>query len=267
MLTEIKAFMRQDFLTQTSYRIRTLISIAGFLVPIVPVFFIANAIDPLLGDSIADQGGEYFGFLVVGLAAQRILYTAMMGLPGSVSSTIRTGTLEALFVTPIRLSTLVTGLVSYRMLWVIAEAFMLILAGTLLGADIALSRVPIALAIVVAITVTYFAFGLIGGAAMLAFRTMGPLSAVVGLSSVFLGGVFYPTEVIPSWLRGISDYIPLTYGLRALRKTLLEGMSAFDVAGDITIMLAFMVGLVAVGWVLFNQAFQYARRSGSLSQY
>lgn len=267
MLAEIKGFLRQDFLTQTSYRIRTLYSVAGFLVPVVPVFFIANAIQPLLADSIADQGGEYFGFLVVGLAAQRILFTAMSGLPGSVASTIRTGTLEALFVTPIRLSTIVAGLVSYRMLWGIAEAVMLILAGAVLGAHMVPSQIPVALAIVLAITLTYLAFGLIGGAAMLAFRTTGPLSAVVGLSSVFLGGVFYPTKVIPSWIQGISDFIPLTYGLRALRKTLLEGMSVFEVAGDITIMLAFMFGLLAVGGVLFNQAFQYARRSGSLSQY
>lgn len=267
MLSEIAAFVRQDFLVQTSYRIRTLFSFVGLLVTIVPVYFIANAIQPIVAESIRDQGGQYFGFLLVGLATQRLLWTSVTGLPQTISAGIRTGTLEALFSTPVRLPTLLTGMISYRTLWGFAEVLFLLLAGALMGAQLVPARIPAALGIILIVVLTYVAFGLMGAAAQLAFRTMGPFTAVVGTSSILLGGVYYPTEVLPSWIQGFSAVIPLTYGLRALRGTLLEGSSLVEVAGDLAILMGFAIGLFVVGSFLFHRALEYARKSGSLAQY
>ena len=267
MVAELGAFVRQDFLVQTSYRVRTLFSLFGLFVTIIPVYFIANAIQPIVADSIRDQGGQYFGFLIVGLATQRLLWTTVSALPQTLSAGIRTGTLEALFITPVRLPTLLAGLISYRTLWSFLEALILLTAGAVLGAELIPTRLPMALGIVAIVASAYFAFGLIGAAAQLAFRTMGPFANVVGMSSVLLGGVYYPTEVIPSWLQSFSAVIPLTYGLRALRRILLEGLPFSEVTGDLAILLSFAVGLLILGSFLFHRAFQYARRSGSLAQY
>ena len=38
-----------------------------------------------------------------------------------------------------------------------------------------------------------------------------------------LGGVYYSTSVIPEVVRPLASVVPLTYGLRALRRTLLSG--------------------------------------------
>lgn len=267
MAAEIGAFIRQDFLVQTSYRVRALFSIFGLFVTIVPVYFIANAVQPVVADSIRDQGGQYFGFLIVGLATQRLLWTTVSGLPQALSSGIRTGTLEALFITPVRLPTILAGLISYRTLWSLVEAVVLLVAGAALGAQLMPSRIPVALGIILVVALAYVSFGLIGAAAHLAFRTMGPFASIVGASSVLLGGVYYPTEVIPSWIQNVSAFIPLTYGLRALRRTLLEGMSPVEVAGDLAILMGFAIGLLVISSVLFHRAFQYARKSGSLAQY
>ena len=267
MVAEIKAFIRQDFLVQTSYRVRALFSIFGLFVTIVPVYFVANAIQPVVADSIRNQGGQYFGFLIVGLATQKLLWTTVAALPQNLSSGIRTGTLEALFITPVRLPTILAGLISYRTMWSFIEALLLLLAGAALGAQLIPSRIPAALGIILLVAFTYIAFGLLGAAGQLAFRTIGPFANIVGMSSVLLGGVYYPTEVIPSWIRDFSAVIPLTYGLRAIRRTLLEGSSTVEVAGDLGMLFAFAAGLLALSGYLFHRAFQYARKSGSLAQY
>lgn len=267
MVAELGAFVRQSFLVQTSYRVRTLFSIVGLFITIVPVYFIANAIQPIMADSIRDQGGQYFGFLIVGLATQRLLGTTISALPQAMTSGIRTGTLEAMFITPVRLPTLLAGMISYRTLWSFVEAFILLLGGTLLGAQLVATRIPAALGIVIMVALAYLAFGLMGAAAQLAFRTMGPFATVVGMGSVLLGGVYYPTEAIPSWIQNFSVVIPLTYGLRALRRTLLDGLPLTEVAGDLMILLGFTIGLLVIGSLLFLQAFKYARQSGSLAQY
>jgi ABC-type multidrug transport system permease subunit len=267
MLSELTGFVRQDFLAAASYKVRMAFSVGGLVFTIVPVYFIANAIQPVMEDSIRDQGGQYFGFLVVGLAIQRLLWAAGTSLPQTMNAGIRTGTLEALFITPVRLPFIVTGLMSYRLLWAFVEVGLLLAAAAIAGADFVPRQIPTAAMIVLLIGVTHIAFGLIGGATLLAFRATGPLVGLVTLGSVLLGGVYYPTKVIPSWLQDFSAFIPLTYGLRALRRTLLEGLPFSAVAGDLGILVAFAVGLIAVSALLFHHAFGYARRSGSLAQY
>jgi ABC-2 type transport system permease protein len=102
---------------------------------------------------------------------------------------------------------------------------------------------------------------------MLWFRTTGPLpKAVIGLSG-FLGGVYYPTHIIPSWLHSISAALPLTYGLRALRRVLLEGAPLRSVAADVAILAAFAVVLCALAMLTFTLALRDAKRTGSLAQY
>ena len=267
MVAETLAFVRQDFLTQTSYKVRTVFAFLSLVIMVVPIYFISNALQPLMAESIRGQGGEYFGFLIVGLAAQRIMNAAVMILPQNTNAGIRTGTLEALFATPVALPTLMTGMMSYRILWSLAEATTIVGVGILMGADFDITRIPAAMLIVALIVLSYIPFGILGAAAVLMFRTTGPLTTIVTVSSVLLGGVYYPTKVIPSWIESFSTVIPLTYGLRALRRTALDGASWGAISGDLLVLIGFAAGLIGISVVVFHQALRYARRSGSLGHY
>src|SRR5688500_10976710 len=267
MVAETLAFVRQDFLTQTSYKVRTVCAFLSLVIMVVPIYFVANALQPLMAESIRGQGGEYFGFLIVGLAAQRIMNAAVMILPQNTNAGIRTGTLEALFATPVALPTLMTGMMSYRILWSLAEATTIVAVGILMGADFDITRIPAAMLIVALIVLSYIPFGILGAAAVLMFRTTGPLTTIVTVSSVLLGGVYYPTKVIPSWIESFSTVIPLTYGLRALRRTALDGASWGAISGDLLMLIGFAAGSIGLSVVVFHQALRYARRSGSLGQY
>lgn len=267
MVAETLAFVRYNFLTQTSYKVRTIFTLLSIGITIVPVYFIAHALQPLMAESIRGQGGEYFGFLIVGLAAQRIMNAAVMVLPQNTNAGIRTGTLEALFATPVALPTLMTGMMSYRLLYSLTEAATIMAMGILMGADFAFTRTPVAVLIVALIVLNYIPFGILGAAAVLMFRTTGPLTTIVTVSSVLLGGVYYPTKVIPSWIESFSAVIPLTYGLRALRKTALDGAALGAVAGDVLILAASAAGLIALSILIFHKALRFARRSGSLGHY
>jgi ABC-2 type transport system permease protein len=126
---------------------------------------------------------------------------------------------------------------------------------------------PSAIVVLVLIIMAYVPLGLISAAAYLAFRTSGPLPTAVVIVSSLLGGVYYPTHVVPSWLEKVSAAIPLTYGLRALRRILLEHASLVAVRSDVAILLVMTVVLFGIGAWLFSAAMRYARRTGSLSYY
>jgi len=110
-------------------------------------------------------------------------------------------------------------------------------------------------------------FGLFGAALVLWFRTTGPLPKGVLAASGLLGGVYYPTQVIPAWLHTASAGLPLTYGLRSLRRVLLDGAPFSAVAGDLAILAAFATVLLALGAWTFDRALRDARRTGTLAQY
>jgi len=109
--------------------------------------------------------------------------------------------------------------------------------------------------------------GVIVASLVLAFRFTGPVVQAVLVSSALLGGVYYPTRVIPSWIREISDFIPLTYGLRALRGVLLEEAPLSAVAGDIGMLALFCVTLLAASSLAIMLSLDYSKRAGTLSQY
>lgn len=266
-MKKIAAFVRLDFLTAVSYRIQTVLSFAGLALSAVPIYFIATALQPIMAKTIRGEGAEYFGFVLLGLVATEFVFAGLATLPNAVGAGLRTGTLECLFATPTRWPTLLAGMMGYRLLLALARSAVLLSTGWILGASVVGNRLLSATVIIVLIALAYIPFGILLAASVLAFRTMGPLRSTVLIGSTLLGGVYYPTHVIPSWIENLSSVIPLTYGLRALRQTLLEGLPLGAVAADIGTLVVFVVVLLVLSGYAFHKALEYARRSGSLTLY
>jgi ABC-2 type transport system permease protein len=113
----------------------------------------------------------------------------------------------------------------------------------------------------------YFSVALVASALILIFRTSGPLvTATIALSGL-LGGVYYNTESIPSWIQTLSDFVPLTYGLRAARKALLSNAPWQEVSGDLFILAGMTVVLLTIGAACFQYGLRHSRKAGTLAQY
>ena len=102
---------------------------------------------------------------------------------------------------------------------------------------------------------------------ILVFRTTGPLGSGMLAASALLGGAYYSTAVIPSWIQQLSAVIPLTYGLRAFRQALLGGAPFRETCPDIAMAAGFALATVCAGSLLFLAALNHARREGTLGQY
>jgi ABC-2 type transport system permease protein len=264
---EAVAVIRADWLTQISYRLRMLFSVAALVIPVIPLYFVAQALQPVIAESIRDEGEQYFGFLVAGMIAMSFLSTAVNILPTQIGSGIRTGTLEAVLSTPARLGSLLLGAIGFHVSWTALRSATVLVAAWVFGANVAWHQIMPSAVILLLTFLTYLPFGILAGALILAFRTAGPLSRGVLYLSTLLGGVYYPTKIIPSWIQYLSDWIPLTYGLRALRRVLLEGASLPAVTPEILTMCGFGVVLFSISASAFSVALRYAKRSGTLAQY
>lgn len=263
----ILAFMRVSWLTASSYRVSMVLSLVTVVGSVIPVYFVARALQPMMSHAIQGEGGQYFAFLLIGSLTFTFIPLAVSTLPNTITSSITNGTMETVLGTPTSLPTMLIGMMGYNFVWTGLRAALMLLSGWILGASISWIQLPSALFILSLIIIAYIPIGLISAAAYLAFRTAGPIAVSVMVVSSLLGGVYYPTHVVPSWLEHVSGLIPLTYGLRALRHVLLDDASLFTVRADLATLLLMTAILFGAGGWIFVVAMRYARRTGSLSYY
>lgn len=266
-MRSILALMRISWLSAISYRLATIISFVGLLASVVPIYFISKAVQTIAADSIRAEGGDYFGFVILGLASVYVITSAMAAIPGALGGSIGSGTFESLTVTRTSLPVVLVGMSGYPMVQSLLRAVLLLIGASVLGVHVVWSMIPMAALIVALLIVAYGALGLFAAALVLVFRTSGPLNTIVIAGSGLLGGVYYSTAVIPGWIQALSGIVPLTYGLRATRMLLLGGAPIAEVLPDVIVLAAIATVTLALGSVVFGFALQHARKAGTLSQY
>lgn len=263
----VLALLRATWLSATSYRVATALSFVSLLASVVPVYFIARAVEPLARESISLEGPDYFGFIVIGIAATYVIMAASAALPSALAGSIGNGTFEALLVTRTPLPVLLLGLSSYPVLQSLVNAAVVVGGAVVLGVRLDVLMLPVALAILLLLIAAHAAVGLVAAALLLVFRTSGPLVTAVVAGSSLLGGVYYSTTKIPGWLQSLSGLFPLTYALRAIRRLVLAGAPLEAVLGDIAMLAGLAAAGVAVGTVAFAAALRHARSAGTLAQF
>lgn len=266
-MRSIIALTRVAWLSGTSYRLATLMQFASVIVSVVPLYFIATAVQDIAATSIQAEGGRYFSFVVIGVAAIYVLAAALGAIPSAIAGNIGSGVFESLLVTRTSLPKLLIGLSGYPVSLSLLRAAALVIGGTFFGLRVSPTMIPAALVIVGLMAIAYAGIGLVSAALIVIFRTSGPLITVVMALSGLLGGAYYSTAAVPGWLQGLTDYVPLTYALRPIRMLLLGGASVGEVVQDVTILTIIAVVTMSIGTLCLTLALRRARRAGTLSQY
>ena len=261
------ALTQASWRTAKSYRFSFVLSFASLAVTIVPVYFVANALQPFMAARIADEGSEYFGFVLLGTVMLALVSPALTAFASAVSGGLSSGFFEALLATPTSLPAVLAGQTGYAFAWAFARVVLLMVAGVLLGVNVQWPHVPEALLIVGGVVAAYGGIGLIAAALVVSFRTNAAIPQAVLVLSTLLGGVYFPTSVLPPAVAPLAEWVPLTPGLRALRQTLLLGYPLSTVAGDLCQLTGLAAAWSIAGVIFLRLAFRYARRVGSLAQY
>jgi ABC-2 type transport system permease protein len=266
-MRKVAALVRASWLTALSYRLDTLFSFMSLIVAVIPLYFVSGALQPMMAGKIKAEGPEYFGFLMVGIIVYTFIQTAVGALHTALSSEIATGSFEALLGTPTPLPALLAGMTGQAFSMNLIRAMVLLVFAWTLGAHVVWTAGIAATLILMLIIASYIPFGIFSAALVLAFRTTGPFPTAVLTLSALLGGVYYPTQVIPSWLERCSIFVPLTYGLRSLRRSLLDGAPLRASLFDLAVVCGSTVVLTIASIVAFSWALKYAKRAGTLAQY
>ncbi len=267
-MRRLLAVARAYTLGMLTYRTRTLVSLLTVLVAVVPVYFVASALQPLAAKAIASESTEYFTYLIVGSVASFVVVEAVSAIPSFINSYITSGTLEQLLTTPIRWPSLIGGLSLYGFAWVALRALVLLVTAWVWATStIAWPRLVEFAMIMTLLATAYIGIGLIAGALVLSIRSSLFIPQAAGTISALLGTVYFPASVLPPAFAPFAVLVPTTPALRAARQVLLRDQSISAVLPDLLQLTGWAVAGVVIGGLTFHAALQHARRAGTLTQY
>lgn len=260
----VKALIVRDWKITRSYRGALVSDLAFGCLNLAAYYYISRTVKVSVH---ADLGGapSYFAFAAVGVALSVVLQAAISGVSARLREEQLTGTLEALYAQPISSGELALGLAGFPFLFAVFRAFIyLLIAGVLLGLDF--SRCAW-VGLVGAFLVTGLALGAVGvclAALVLVFKRANSVGAIGTFGMSLLGGAVFPTNVLPHWLRPLSDIVPTRFAFSAARAALFGRPgwpeSILDLAA-----IGVTLGVISIG--LFALALRYAVSRGTLNQY
>lgn len=263
----VSATFLRDMGIAMSYRVGFVLSLGGSLIGILGVFFLGEAFAGSLNASLDPYGGSYFGFALVGVAFLNLMVLGLTGISARVREGQMMGTLELMLLSPNRLGILFLSSSLWAHVQALVTLVVYLLIGLALGMDMGEANVPMAVASLILAVFAFNALGLVAASVVIVIKQGNPVSMLVGMASTLVAGVFFPVSVLPGWLQGIGQLLPLTHALELVRRSALGG----EGIGTLWVPLSALVGLTVVllpaGLWACHKAVKIAQTDGSLSQY
>jgi ABC-2 type transport system permease protein len=266
-LAVVAAFVRRDWRIDSSYRASFALQTAATVLVLAIFFYLARAVDDPGFSARQGLEGGYFAYVAVGLALLQIIQASLSSSSRRLREDQTTGTLETLMTTPARPSLIVLASSVYDLLRATLSGVLLLLAAVLLfGLRLEASPPSAALAVVILLGCLglFAALGVAVAAFTILFKRTTVLLALLISALALLGGVYFPVTVLPGALEALAQALPFTWGVDALRASLLGGsVNAAQLAG----LFASAVVLLPLALIGFERALRRARRTGTLTEY
>ncbi|MFQ5813889.1 MAG: ABC transporter permease [Anaerolineae bacterium] len=262
------AFVKRDFRLETSYRLSFFLQFFGIFFSVFMFYYVSKLLGEAATPYLAPYGGDYFSFVLIGIAFSGYFGVGLSGFASSIRQAQMTGTLEAMLMSPTRVSTIVLCSSLWRYLMTSLRVLAYLAVGAVfLGVNLGQGNYLAALLVLALTIVTFSSLGIIAASFIMVLKRGDPVTWLFSTLSSLLGGVYYPIAILPDWLQRLSHLLPITYSLRAMRLALLQGRSLADLAPDILILLLFSLILLPLSLLAFRYAVHRAKVDGSLTHY
>jgi ABC-2 type transport system permease protein len=208
--------------------------------------------------------GEQAAFdYVIGMSAFSMMNIVLAGILQSFSGERAYGTLGLVFASPVgRLQTFATRSLLHYPNGLLNIAIGLAWAGLVLSISFSGANWPVVVVGFLVLTVSATMFSLFMGNFVLVFRNWNYFMALTTALWMVFTGVVIPRESLPDVLYQISEVMPMTHALEAIRGA-FAGSSFAAISESLALELAVGLGYATTGYWLFRLLEHYVRRTGA----
>lgn len=268
MLRKLWALLKKDFLIEISYRLAFFFSLFSTLVWLFTYYFIDRLFGHQLTPYLQEYDISYFSYVLISLA----LFSYVGVGIGSFSHRIRLeqmqGTFEALIMTPTSATTLLLGMTIWNLLLATINVILYICAGIFLF-NVSFARANLlSVGVIMALTVLSFgSLGIISAAFTIVHKRGSPIGWILNTLEGMLGGVYFPVNVLPGFLKGCAQLLPITHAIQALQLAVYQNYSLRQLQRPLTILIVLTLCVMPLSLWLFKKAVNTARKNGTLVHY
>ncbi len=268
MIRSLAAFFIRDFRKTVSYRFSFLLDIGSIVFKAATFYFVAELVGTAAAPHLEAYGGAYFPFVLVGIAFSSYQTVGLNSFAQSLRQEQFMGTLESILCSPLRIPMFLAGSALWDFFYATFEVSLYFVVA-MLGFGLTFEHAAIGPALVAALlTLTAFmGLGVLSAAFILRFKRGNPVAWIIASAGELFGGVYFPVGILPERMRAVSEWIPMTHSLSALRKSLLVGATYADISPDLIYLAVFTLAVWPLGVLVFHLALRRAQSDGSLGHY
>lgn len=263
---KILAFIKKDFIIESSYKMAFLILILNSAMPLISYFFLGKMINQK--DTLSNYGGDYFPFALIGVCFTTYFQTAIISFSDSIRRAQMAGCLEAILSS----QTNPKSIVLYSSFYSFISSFVQILILFIIAIFIFNLNLPninyLAFSVSFILSLLCFiSLGIFAAVGTIIFKKGDPFTFLFGGLSAILGGAYFPIEIMPKWLEISSYFFPISYSLKALRLSMLNGSDIFFISKELLVLLSISLVFFPLSLFSFQKAVEVGKREGTLLQY
>lgn len=196
---------------------------------------------------------SYMDYMIPGIVGMMIMQLGIIGVAMIIVRYREDNILKRLRVTPVNLPQFLASLLSTRLLLLMIQVGLVILMGALFF-DLHLYGGFLNIVVVALLgSLVFLSLGFTISGLASSTNTAMSLAQMIQMPMMFLSGVYFPRETLPDWLYRITEYLPLTYLADALRETMVNNASLWDVRLKIVPLVIWAIG----GFFLAVQLFRW----------
>ena len=217
-----------------------------------PLFFIV-----LFGLIYGDMLWEDFGlraieYILPGIVVMALMTSGIMATASGFVEEREKGIYRRLSLTPLRRHTILGGQLIQRYVVILVQTILLLIVGGL-AFDIRISGNPLWVWLVVTLgALCFLSIGFLLTGLIRSARAANGISMVVFFMLMFLGGVFFPNEMMPDFLRIFSGALPSTNLNDVLRAVMIMDVGIGEMWRELLIIGGWFVGSLALAVRLFR---------------
>ncbi len=262
------SFILRDARQATSYRFAFVLDMASVFFNAATFYFVSRMFDSAPSPFLSSYGGAYFPFVLIGIAFSTYQSVGLNSFSQNLRQEQFLGTLESILVSPVRIPTFLAGSALWDFSYATIEVILYFIVGfTTFGLVLPQANILPALVALLLTLSSFMGLGVLAAAFILRFKRGNPVAWLIATFSELLGGVYFPTQILPNWLKSVSDWIPMTHALSALRDSLLSNAGFSDISHHLLYLGCFTLVIWPVGTLAFKIALQRSQMDGTLNHY
>lgn len=222
----------------------------------------ASALEGMAGLATDQQAPwDFRQFMLPGVIGMSVLFTSVFSA-ASIVWDREFGFLREVLVSPVSRIAVGLGKVAGGSTVALIQGAIILALAPIVGIELTLGAVALTLVLILFFAATMSSFGILLASRQKTMEGFQVIMQFLLLPMLFLSGAFFPLTTAPEWMQALATISPVTYGVDALRQSVLGAsvptavldlLRLHPLRVDVLVLLAFFVVFLLPGVWLFSK--------------